>query len=105
MFRPGDVLLAINGTSLADTTLREAASLLKSSGDVVTLKVSKDSGPVRGGGGGRRTEPIVYSVELPRDQRGLGITLKGTERGREREGGRSVIVCTYIHVYGMYVCT
>lgn len=79
MFRPGDVLLAINGTSLADTTLREAASLLKSSGDVVTLKVSKDSGPVRGGGGGgRRTEPIVYSVELPRNQRGLGITLKGS---------------------------
>ena len=36
----GDVLLAVNGLSLDGLTHAEAVSLLKSSGDVVTLLVS-----------------------------------------------------------------
>ena len=43
MLQPGDVLLAINGQSLENTNLREAAQMLKNAGKVVTLQVSKDN--------------------------------------------------------------
>ena len=43
MLQPGDVLLAINGQSLENTNLREAAQLLKNAGKIVTLLVSKDN--------------------------------------------------------------
>ena len=40
--KPGDVILAINGRSLGNATLQDAAELLKTSMDVVTLTISKD---------------------------------------------------------------
>ena len=40
--KPGDVILAINGRSLGNATLQEAAEMLKTSADVVTLTISKD---------------------------------------------------------------
>jgi C-terminal processing protease CtpA/Prc len=40
--KAGDVILAINGQSLENATLQDAADLLKNSGDVVILRISKD---------------------------------------------------------------
>ena len=37
----GDRILAINGESLLNKSIDDAARLLKSAGDVVTLKISK----------------------------------------------------------------
>ena len=36
------MILAINGQSLENATLQDAADLLKNSGDVVILRISKD---------------------------------------------------------------
>ena len=44
MLQSGDVLLAVNGESLENATLRDAAKMLRNAGDVVTLTVSKESG-------------------------------------------------------------
>ena len=44
MLQSGDVLLAVNGESLDQATLRDAAKMLRNAGDVVTLTVSKESG-------------------------------------------------------------
>ena len=43
MLQPGDVLLSINDQSLENANLHDAAQLLKTTGSVVTLKVSKDN--------------------------------------------------------------
>lgn len=39
---PGDVILAINGRSLEQCNLREAAHILRNAGDIVTLTISKE---------------------------------------------------------------
>ena len=44
ILQSGDVLLAVNGESLENATLRDAAKMLRNTGDVVTLTVSKESG-------------------------------------------------------------
>ena len=44
MLQSGDMLLAINGESLENATLRDAAKMLRNAGNVVTLTVSKESG-------------------------------------------------------------
>ena len=44
MLQPGDVLLAVNGESLSNATLRDAAKMLRNAGDIVTLTISKESG-------------------------------------------------------------
>ena len=44
MLQSGDMLLAVNGESLENATLRDAAKMLRNAGDVVTLTVSKESG-------------------------------------------------------------
>ena len=75
MLQAGDVLLAINDQSLHNATLRDAADLLQCVGDVVTLKVSKESSAHHGGRG--RTEMVIYTVELHRHGQSLGITLTG----------------------------
>ena len=40
--KPGDVILAINGQSMQNCNLREAAHALRNAGDVVTLTISKE---------------------------------------------------------------
>ncbi len=44
MLQSGDAILSINGQSLEQCNLRDAADILKQSGDNVVLKISKDSG-------------------------------------------------------------
>lgn len=68
---PGDVLLAIDGKSLEWATLQRAVDLLKSTGDVVTLQISKDSATLGPPGS------IVFAVELVRRGASLGITVHG----------------------------
>ena len=43
MLQPGDVLLRINDQSLENANLHDAAQLLKGTGSVVLLRVSKDN--------------------------------------------------------------
>ena len=68
---PGDVLLAIDGKNLEGATLQHAVELLKSSGDVVTLQISKDTATLGPPG------TIVFTVELMRRGASLGITVHG----------------------------
>ena len=44
MLNSGDAILSINGQSLDQCNLRDAAQILKSSGDSVVLKITKESG-------------------------------------------------------------
>ena len=44
MLQSGDVLLAVNGESLENATLRDAVGMLRNAGEIVTLTVSKESG-------------------------------------------------------------
>ncbi len=44
MLHSGDILLAINGASLENANLSQAAEALKNAGDRVSLKVTKENG-------------------------------------------------------------
>ncbi|KAL5516650.1 hypothetical protein EMCRGX_G002037 [Ephydatia muelleri] len=91
ILQPGDVILAINQQSLENSHLEEAAHMLKSCGDLVTLLVTKDTS----GAAVMQHEPVIYSVELRRNGQGLGITLTGSRSepnhpiiiGNIKEGG------------------
>lgn len=44
MLHSGDILLAINGVSLENANLSQAAEMLKNAGDRLSLKVTKENG-------------------------------------------------------------
>jgi hypothetical protein len=87
MLHSGDVILAINGQSLENCNLREAAQMLMATGESVTLRVGKESS-LPAANNSAASQPIIYSVELHRNQQSLGITLTGNQ---ERQGHPVVI--------------
>ena len=64
MLQPGDAILSINGQSLEQRNLREAAQILKDSGDSVVVRVSKDSGEWVGLGRGRVGLVVLSATRL-----------------------------------------
>eukprot|EP00118_Oscarella_pearsei_P010069 m.60011 g.60011 ORF g.60011 m.60011 type:complete len:1093 (+) comp34911_c0_seq1:176-3454(+) len=70
---PGDTLLAIDGRNLENAVLDDAISLLKTTGGIVTLQISKDAATAGPPGS------ILFSVELIRRGASLGITVHGSE--------------------------
>ncbi|CAI8031684.1 Glutamate receptor-interacting protein 2 [Geodia barretti] len=75
--KPGDVILAINGQSMQNCNLREAAHALRNAGDVVTLTISKECCE-RPTTGLTPSEAVIFSVELHSDGLPLGISLTGS---------------------------
>jgi C-terminal processing protease CtpA/Prc len=75
--KPGDVILAINGQSMEDCNLREAAHALRNAGDVVTLTISKECSE-KPTTGLTASEAVIFSVELHSDGLPLGISLTGS---------------------------
>ncbi|XP_065830326.1 glutamate receptor-interacting protein 1-like isoform X2 [Oscarella lobularis] len=70
---PGDTLLAIDGRNLEKVDMQKATALLKATGDIVTLQISKDSATAGPPGS------VLFSVELIRRGASLGITVHGSE--------------------------
>lgn len=84
MLHSGDVLLAINGQSLENSNLREAAQILMNARESITLRIGKEATPPAMSS----SQPIIFSVELHRNKQSLGITLKGS---RDQAGHPVVI--------------
>ncbi|XP_019855523.1 PREDICTED: glutamate receptor-interacting protein 2-like [Amphimedon queenslandica] len=92
----GDILLTINGVSVVNGTPHEAAALLTSSGERISLSVRREatnnfmpSKQLQS-----KSTPVIYAVELTKNGDSLGISLDGSEQpgqpiviSKIREGG------------------
>ncbi|XP_065178710.1 glutamate receptor-interacting protein 2-like isoform X2 [Sycon ciliatum] len=72
MLQAGDYLIAVNGKSVDGLTLTQAAELLKTDDEFVTLQIKKD--PRIAGS----SDSVVLTVEISRHGENLGITLNGS---------------------------
>jgi C-terminal processing protease CtpA/Prc len=75
MLQPGDRILFIDNSSLRNRSVHEINSLLKSTDEIVKLKIKKDEVYTED----NADNVVVYTVEMQRNGGPLGITISGSD--------------------------
>ena len=75
MLQPGDRILFIDNSSLRNRSINEINNLLKSTEEIVKLKIKKDEVYTED----NADNVVVYTVEMQRNGGPLGITISGSD--------------------------